>query len=388
MTVMPVTFDVGIVGAGIHGAAAAYHLSAKGLRTVVFERDAPAGGPTGESSAICRAYYTTPFLAGCARDSIEMLRSFETITGQDAEFRRTGLLFLHPPEDEERVRESAGQMSDLGIPVEVLSREAVGERFPALDLVGIGIAAWEPEAGYADPVAATTGLVRAAAEGGAEVRTGEAVASLERADRGGAIVETVGGDEVRCARLLIAAGPWTRSLAAQLGVDLPLTVERHIVGAYRRVEGVDVPAHGDLLGGYCLRPEGDDLLPVGSLHAAPQVDPDDYDRRAAREELERLAVPVIERVPGLEQASIHSGWASLYDVSPDWQPVIGEVAPEVFVDAGTSGHGFKLAPALGRHVADLVAGDQVDPGLAAFQPSRFAEGGGLVAGYGEARMLG
>jgi glycine/D-amino acid oxidase-like deaminating enzyme len=75
-------------------------------------------------------------------------------------------------------------------------------------------------------------------------------------------------------------------------------------------------------------------------------------------------------------------------VSPDWQPVIGEIAEGVFVDAGTSGHGFKLAPALGRHVADLVTVAGADPGLAQFDPGRFAEDQGLVAGYGDARILG
>ena len=76
-------------------------------------------------------------------------------------------------------------------------------------------------------------------------------------------------------------------------------------------------------------------------------------------------------------------------MSPDWQPMIGEIAPNVFVDAGTSGHGFKLAPGLGRHVADLVAGaSDVDPGLADFDPFRFEQGGALAAGYGEARILG
>jgi glycine/D-amino acid oxidase-like deaminating enzyme len=75
-------------------------------------------------------------------------------------------------------------------------------------------------------------------------------------------------------------------------------------------------------------------------------------------------------------------------VSPDWQPVIGEIADGVFVDAGTSGHGFKLAPALGRHVADLVCGKPVDPALAQFHPSRFDDGGMLEAGFGSVRILG
>jgi glycine/D-amino acid oxidase-like deaminating enzyme len=66
------TFDVGIVGAGVHGASAAFHLASRGVKPVIFERWAPAAGPTGRSSAVCRAYYTNPFLARAARDSIAM----------------------------------------------------------------------------------------------------------------------------------------------------------------------------------------------------------------------------------------------------------------------------------------------------------------------------
>ena len=97
----------------------------------------------------------------------------------------------------------------------------------------------------------------------------------------------------------------------------------------------------------------------------------------------------MHRVPQLEGSQVHGGWASLYDVSPDWQPVIGEVAPNVFVDAGTSGHGFKLAPALGKHVADLVSrSPELDPRLQDFDPFRFAHGSALPAGYRDARILG
>ena len=86
-------------------------------------------------------------------------------------------------------------------------------------------------------------------------------------------------------------------------------------------------------------------------------------------------------------AAPRGGWASVYDVSPDWQPVIGQVAENVFVDAGTSGHGFKLAPALGRHVAALLL-DSPDPRLARFSPDRFAAHRPLRAGFGDRRIVG
>ncbi len=380
-------FDVAVVGAGIHGAAAAFHLASRGVKTVVFEKAALAGGPTGRSSAICRAYYTNEFLATVARESIAMFRDFERHTGRDAGFRPSPLLMLHPPEDEEQVREVVPRLNEQGIPTDLLTPEEVAARWPSFDVSGIGICAWEKDAGYADPVLTTQGLLERARELGAEARIGDPVIAIEPEGPRWAVV---GADGTRtpCERVLIAAGPWTKPLAAQVGADLPLHVERHVVAVFAWGPAEPVPGHGDVPGGYYFRPEGEELFLVGPLLPEPEADPDDFRETIAEEEIRRLARAVARRVPTLERAESRGGWASLYDVSPDWQPVIGEIAPGAFVDAGTSGHGFKLAPALGRHVADLVTGAETDPGLAQFHPRRFDEEQELAAGYGDARILG
>ncbi len=377
------TYDVGIVGAGIHGAAAAFHLVHQGASVAIVERTTPAGGPTGASSAVCRAYYTNRFLAECARDSIAMFEDFETVVGVDAGHRRTGIYYLHPPQDVDGARDSVDRLNGLGVATKLLEGERLAAALPGFDLEGIAAAAYEPHAGYADPHATTNGLFAAALELGATAYLGRSVTGVEP----GALTLD-GGERLACGSILLAAGPWTGPLATMVGADLPLTVERHVVASFRWA-GVDpVPAHGDTVGGYYLRPEGEDLFIVGPLLPEPQVDPDDYDTQIRSDEIERLAEAIVRRVPRLEGVESTGGWASLYDVSPDWQPVIGQIAPGVFVDAGTSGHGFKLAPALGRHVATMVLGDPTDPGLAEFHPDRFGAGGGLAAGYRDARILG
>jgi sarcosine oxidase subunit beta len=380
------SYEVAVIGAGVHGASVAFHLANRGVRTVVIERTSPAGGPTGRSSAIVRAYYTNAFLAAVARDSIAMFRDFERHTGRDAGFRATGLLVLHPPEDEATVREVVPRLNDQGIPTDLLEPQQVVAEWPAFDLDGIAIAALERDAGYADPVLTTQGLLERARELGAEIRPGHGVTAIER--EGSAWTVSTTDASVQAERVLIAAGPWSAPLAAMVGADLPLTVERHIVATFAWSDDTRVPAHGDLPNGYYFRPEGDELFLVGPLHPEPTVDPDDFDERVGTNEAERLGAGVVRRAPALRHATARGGWASLYDVSPDWQPVIGEIASGVFVDAGTSGHGFKLAPALGAHIADLVTGVDVDAGLEQFHPRRFERAGALDAGFGEARILG
>jgi glycine/D-amino acid oxidase-like deaminating enzyme len=354
---------------------------------VVIERTAPAGGPTGRSSAICRAYYTNTFLAGVARDSIAMFRDFEQHTGRESGFRETGLLVLHPPEDEATVREVVPRLCDQGIPTDLLEPQQVLAEWPAFDLDGIAVAAFERDAGYADPVLTTQGLLERARELGAQTHYGAQVTAIDPAGDAWRLT-TSEGDAVTAERVLIAAGPWSQGLAAMVGSELPLTVERHIVATFAWSDDVRVPAHGDLPNGYYFRPEGDELFLVGPLHPEPTVDPDAFDERVGPDEASELGACVARRAPALQRSTARGGWASLYDVSPDWQPVIGEIAPGVFVDAGTSGHGFKLAPALGKHLADLVTGTNVDPGLEQFHPRRFEQAGALDAGFGEARILG
>jgi glycine/D-amino acid oxidase-like deaminating enzyme len=319
-----------------------------------------------------------------------MFRSFGELTqGRECGYHQTGALYLHPDSDLAPLHAAASYMNSIRTRIEMLAPADVRREFPLFDLEGVGIAGWEPAAGYADPVAATTGLLARACELGATQRLYTRVVGLEPRSGGGAKLSLEGGETSECDRLLIAAGPWTKSLAAQMGCDLPLTVERHYVATIRWTGAREMPyTHADIAGGYYCKPEGEDLYCLGPLTPEPEVDPDAPVRGIDIAESDALARLATRRVPRFKDAVSTGGWASLYDVSPDWMPVIGEITPGVFVDAGTSGHGFKLGPALGAAVAALLTGSEVDSGIKEFSPDRFAEGQALAAGYGAAKILG
>lgn len=381
--------EVGIIGGGIHGVSAGFHLVRSGVKTILFERGAPASGPTGRSSAICRAFYTNRFIAQVAHDSLEMFRNFNELTaGRDCGLRHTGDLYLLGPEELSHVEQTAAMLRELGTEVELLSAKDLSRRHPEMDVEDIAIAAWEVNAGYADPVATTQGLFARAVELGLDARL-YAEVSIEAKSDGGAYVTTSNGERIECERLLIAAGPWTKRLAAQVNVDLPLTVERHWVATFGWNKAQALPyCLADVPADYYMKPEGAELFVVGPLTSEPQADPEAFSSTVTPEEISRMASAIITRIPSLILADSRGGWASLYDVSPDWQPVIGEIAPAIFVDAGTSGHGFKLGPALGRHVAGLILGNPVDQGLRQFEPRRFEADQMLAAGFGSARIIG
>jgi glycine/D-amino acid oxidase-like deaminating enzyme len=387
---MAATTEVAIIGAGVHGASVGFHLAAMGVKPVIIDRGGAASGTTGRSSAICRAYYTNELLAQVAHDSMEMFRQFDTVThGRHAGFHPTGMLYLHGPEDAGPLRAAAAMLNHIGTAVDVLDLDQLATDFPHFTRDGLGIAAFERGAGYADPVLTTTGLIERAVDLGATIRLYSAVTAVTRGRNKGATLKFEDGSELEAERVLIAAGPWTRAVVQQLGVDLPLTIERHYVATFRWSNAVPLPyGHGDIVTEYYVKPEGTELFLAGPLHPEPAVNPDRFAHKILDAEIAEMTARIVKRVPSLQAAASTGGWASLYDVSPDWQPVIGEVAPGIFVDAGTSGHGFKLAPALGRHIAGLVMGKVVDRRIEQFSPTRFAAGVSLTAGYGNARILG
>ena len=205
-----------------------------------------------------------------------MFERFDEVVGAEAGHRRTGLYLLHPKEDVPIVRASVARLNELGIETDLFEPAALAERLPGFDLTGVAIGAFERHAGYADPHATTEGLIRAAIDRGAEVRLHTRVSDIEPSSPGGGTLVTDGGDRITCERILLAAGPWTRPLARAVGVDLPLTVERHAVATFRWGPAEPVPGFGDVPGGFYARPEGNELFLLGSLTPAPQVDPDDF----------------------------------------------------------------------------------------------------------------
>lgn len=381
--------DVAVIGAGVHGCAAAVRLAARGASTVVIDKGPAAGGPTGRSSAMCRAYYSNAFLAEVARESVEILRGFEEWSGGgQSDYRTTGLVFLHPPEDAADLVTNARMLGAIGTRVDLLEPDRLVDLVPGIDTEGLGLCVWEPLAGTADPSSTTNGLLAMAKADGAATSLYNSVRRIELRASGGVTLTTDEG-VIEAGKLLIAAGPWTRELALQVGVDLPLTVERHFVTTNHWGSALPISVGiADIAHGFYLVGEGETRFGLGQLFDEPVVDPDDFSENVTADEQVRMAAAAARRVPDLLGARAAGGWASLYDVSPDWQPVIGEIAPDVFVDAGTSGHGFKLAPVLGRHVADLVLDGVPAPGLGQFQPSRFDQGAEIKGGYGRARILG
>ncbi len=366
-------YDVVVVGAGITGASTAYHLARQGVATALVERNHPASGPTGRSSALTHAFYLLPELSRLAARGTDLLRNLADLTGGTSDYEEVGMLWAVGPDDASEWSQAVARIRREGAEIEALSVEQLADLAPEFELEGVAMGVWEPTGGYADPSSSTQSLVDAARRDGAQVLTNTAVRRLLVEGERVVGVETEHGERVEADAVVVAAGPWTKPLIGQVGVDLPLFIERHGIAV------VDVPgrARAVLPFSWCddttshyARPEGDSLILVGTwagggtghrnageeLRPDALTDPDRYDEHVDQDESSWILGHMAERVPAVSKLGLRRGYAGLYDMSPDDLPIIDRVpgAEGLHVAAGTSGHGFKLGPAVGEELARLV----------------------------------
>ncbi len=373
--------DVVVVGGGCIGASAAFYLAqARAGRVVLVERDRVGSGPTARTVGIVRLHYSHEPLVELARRSLERFVHFEELTGKSADFTRTGFLLLAPATELEGLAANVALQRRLGVRAEVLTPEEVARLDPRLDLEGVAGAAYEPEAGYADGYATATGFAAAARQLGVEVWEGTSAQELQVASGRVGGVQTSRG-LVSCSRVLVAAGVWTAALLRTVGVDFPVVASREQV-----VQLAPPPSFGrlqlvveDLGLGFYARPETGGTVLAGVLEEEPEQivpDPDRFNTGVDWDFVERVGTLWSRRYPSGAQAEFRGGYASLYDVTPDWQPVLGPVegVEGLFVAAGFSGHGFKLSPSLGEELARWVCGQQPTVDLRMFSLRRFSEG--------------
>ncbi|MGE0117565.1 MAG: NAD(P)/FAD-dependent oxidoreductase [Dongiaceae bacterium] len=382
------TADVIVVGAGIAGASCAFHLAGMGVRTTLIERRHPAAGPTGKSSAICHAFYLMPELSQLGRRGIEILRDIPALTGGPPCFHQVGMLWVVGEDAAPDWSAAVERIRGEGAEIENLPPDAVRRLAPRFNHDGVALGVWEPTCGYADPYDAANALAQGARARGARLLLNTEVSQIHVSGGRAAGVETQDGQRIAADAVVVAAGVWTKPLLGKLSVDLPIHVERHpmaVLDAPQRARDVLPFAWcDDILCNYA-RPEGESAILVGTWagggtglrHAtierpAHVGDPDVYDETVDAAESAEILQFITPRVPEMETLGVRKGYAGLYDMSPDDNPIIDRVPgiEGAFVICGSSGHGFKLGPAVGEEVARWVTAGRSDL-LAPFALGRF-----------------
>jgi sarcosine oxidase subunit beta len=388
---MAATADVVIIGGGATGTSTAYHLAKRGVKNVVLiEKQFLASGPTGRSSACVRQHYSTPETCRLVLKALRFFEHFEELTGgRTAGFVRTGYLLGVDDRLREPMEASVRLQQSQGIDSRLISPAAARDIEPRLAIDDLTAACYEPDAGYADPSQTTQGFAGAAREMGVRFMEQTTVTGIRaRGDRV-ATVETDKG-AIESAKVVNAAGAWSDRLGRMVGVEIPITVCRHKIAlvAWPSDARGPHPMLYDFVTNIYTRPETGDMILVGPLDSEElndRADPDAYREGLNLDEKTDLLARAATRFPVLERGGVLHSYAGCFDVTPDWHPVIDETGPDGFyVAAGFSGHGFKLSPAIGEMVANLVVdGKKPDDDVHAFRLSRFAEGKPIRGTYGD-----
>jgi sarcosine oxidase subunit beta len=195
--------------------------------------------------------------------------------------------------------------------------------------------------------------------------------------------------EIHAPLVISAIGPWTRSVTEPIGLEIPLEVSRHIVLTFGTATpyGAGLPVIKDLTTANKMyfRPASGGVVLVGTGdHGDPIADPEDMDENVAEDFVLLQGRQLARRMPSFAAAAPTANWVGPYDITPDWNPVLGP-APGVeglTLAFGFSGHGFKLAPAVGLTMAQQVLGQDMDVDITPYGLERFAEGKLLVGAYG------
>jgi sarcosine oxidase subunit beta len=351
------TADVVVVGGGVVGTSAAYHLADAGAgHVLVLERaDHLAAGSTGACAGGFRYQFSSEVNVRLSRASIPMITGFTEQHGLPLDVAQHGYLFLVRTESLWRDFRAANRMhASVGVEADVLSPEEAVALAPGISAEGLVGATYGPMDGIADPSGLTQGYATLARRAGAEIELGVEVQGVRSSNGRVLGVDTTGGP-VDAGVVVNAAGPWAGRLASTVGIDLPLEpIPRHVLvtGPFpgvpeRRTLVIDAETTF-----YFHREGAGVLMGMGGAAEVASFDTTP-DERFIAEELLPTAVRIF---PPVEEAAIEHTWVGLYEMTPDRHPIIGQ-APGVasfYLANGFSGHGFQHAPVVGKLLAELI----------------------------------
>lgn len=352
---LPQTADIVIIGGGVMGTSAAYHLAKRGAGSVVLlERDSFFGnGATGRCAGGIRHQFSTSVNIELSIQSLQMLQRFEQELDQPIDIKLYGyLILLTTPEEMESFQKSVTLQNQHGIASRILTVDEIAARVPQLNLEGIIGASFYEGDGTADPSGVVNGYAKGARLHGAKLFNDVEVTGI-RAENGAiAGVQTTQGD-ISTRTVINAAGPWAGLVGQMAGVDLHITPERQQIAVTGELPELrrDFPFVIDFHQRLYFHQEGKGLLTGQSIVGRPPT----FDQTVDQEWTLHHFGNAIERLPLLEEAGLMTQWAGLYENTPDAHPIIGRAEVDGFyVVAGFSGHGFMHGPIAGLLVAEQI----------------------------------
>jgi sarcosine oxidase subunit beta len=357
-------------------------------QVTILDKTGLCGGMTAKSGALVRMHYSNEPEARMALASLRYFQHWHDLVGGECGFTRTGFILTVTPDNTDRLYKNVEMLQRVGVNTTVISAQELQDLQPFTQVGDLTVAAYEPESGFADPRATTTAFMQQAQQQGAILREGVKVRAIRINAGRVAGVETSDG-RFDAPIVIVMAGPWSDQLLKTAGLDFPLTPQRAQLGFYRRppplATGHMVFIDG-VLGTY-FRPHGEDLTLIGVGHWKPEPppDPDHYNAANDPDFIPAAKAKAARRIPGLQQSEYIRGHAGVYDVSPDTRAILDR-APEIeglYMAAGFSGTGFKIAPAVGASLAELITqGRATCIDISPFRFSRFQENQ-LIRGLNE-----
>lgn len=385
---MPETAGIVIVGGGVMGCSILYHLAARGMAdALLLERDTLGSGSTGRSSGAVRMHYSTAVHAQMAWHSLSVFENFAELVGGECGFVRTGYLVFAGEDDAPGFRANLAVQQAAGIQTAEISRREAADLAPGFYLDDCAGIAYEPRSGHADSSATTLAYAARARAMGARIRLQSPAAAIEVT--GGRVTAALTAQgRIETPQAVIATGPWSRRFLLRQGIDLPLTATRHEVVHLRRplAELPHHPGGGDIANMVYFRPEGSELTLVGNGNLEDEIDdPEVYAQRASQAFIGEVWSRLARRIPAMAGAEFAAGYAGLYTSTPDSHPVMDKLdgIEGLYICTGFSGHGFKLSPAVGLLMAELILDGQASTiDIAPLRQTRFAENDLNLPSYG------
>ncbi|MCK6452401.1 MAG: FAD-binding oxidoreductase [Alphaproteobacteria bacterium] len=369
---IPRDFDAVVIGGGLHGCSAAYHMAHAGLKPVVLEKNVVARHASSASAGGVRRLGRDPAEIPLAMASIELWHSMRDMLGDDAEFRATGQVRVaENDQDMAKLAERAASVRALGYDHEVvLDRKQLRRLVPAVSEHCVG-GLYTARDGYAFPYKATAAFRLKAEALGAVVEEGTGVTGVER-EAGRFVVATNRG-AFRAPVLVNAAGAWGAEIARMLGDEVPLEPV-----ALMMMVSARMPHFLDPTVGCAGRP-----LSFKQMRSGTVVIGGGYRGRVAADgeltelEFRRLALSArtaADIFPIMRDATLVRCWAGIEGFTPDDLPIIGpsKAAPGALHSFGFCGHGFQLGPIVGSITAQLVTQGRTNLPIEAFRVDRFA----------------